>query len=131
MKRITILAACFLVLVPLANIFSYSPTLPAAVAAKKAVIENNLINALESDNEGLMQSAVYYLGEYKSNKAVIPLMKLLHSDCCEGLRIMAALSLTKIGTAKGLFAVKQSGIFDHSESVRKFCNQFYFSNKEK
>ncbi len=131
MNRVTILTACFLVLLLSSEIFSYSPNLPAAVSAKKAIIENNLINALESDNEGLMQSAAYYLGEYKSEKAVIPLMKLLHSDCCEGLRIMAALSLTKIGTAKSLFAVKQCGIFDHSESVKKFCNQFYFSTKEK
>jgi len=58
-------------------------------------------------------------------------MKLLHSECCEGVRITAALSLAKIGTQKGLYAVKQSGIFDHSEAVRKFCLQFYNAKKEK
>lgn len=130
MKRITILLTTFLVLLISFEGFSYNPILPAAVAAKKAVISQNLINALESKNEGLTQSAAFYLGEYKCENAVIPLMKLLHSDCCEGLRVMAALSLTKIGSPKGLYAVKQSGVFDHSDFVRKFCTQFYSSTKE-
>ena len=131
MNRSTILLAAVFVLLFSFEGFSHSPNLPAAVAAKKMVIEKNLINALESNNEGLMQSATFYLGEYKSEKAVIPLMKLLHSDCCEGLRVMAALSLTKIGTPKSLYAVKQNGIFDQSEFVRKFCLQFYSATKEK
>ncbi len=130
MKRTTILLTAFLILFISFEGFSYNPTLPSAVAAKKAVISQNLIKALESKNEGLTQSAAFYLGEFKCDNAVIPLMKLLHSDCCEGLRVMAALSLTKIGSPKGLYAVKQSGIFDHSEFVRKFCNQFYTATKE-
>ncbi|MCK9426877.1 MAG: HEAT repeat domain-containing protein [Ignavibacteriaceae bacterium] len=131
MNRLTILLTSFFILLFAFEGFSYNPTLPEAVTAKKAVITQNLISALDSKNEGLMQSAAYYLGEYKCENAVIPLMKLLHSDCCEGLRVMAALSLTKIGTEKSLFAVRQSSIFDHSDFVRKFCLHFYLSATEK
>ncbi|MFA6598085.1 MAG: hypothetical protein WCS69_10210 [Ignavibacteriaceae bacterium] len=131
MKRTAFLLTSFFVLVFAFEGFSYSPKLPAAVLAKKAIIEKNLIKGLESQNEGVMLSAAYYLGEYRCESGIIPLMKILHSDCCEGLRIMAALSLTKIGTGKSLYAVKQNTYLNESESVRKFCLQFYLAAKEK
>jgi len=131
MKRTTILLASLFMIVFSTIGFSYSPKLPKAVEAKKAIIAKNLIQGLESQNEGVMLSAAYYLGEYKCESGVIPLMKVLHSKCCEGLRIMAALSLTKIGTGKSLYAVKQNTYLNDSESVRKFCLQFYLAAKEK
>ncbi len=95
-------------------------------AAKKSTnaFEQNLLVGLGSDNEGLQTSAAYYLGEIKSNKAVLPLMKILHSSQSEDARIMAALSLYKIGDERGLFAVKENGRFDESEKVRRMCENF-------
>lgn len=131
MNRITTLLASFLVFLLSFNGFSYSPKLPSAAVAKKAVIEKNLIKALDSGNEGVMLDAAYYLGEYKCESGVIPLMKILNNHQNDGLRIVAALALTKIGTGKSLYAVKQNIYFDDSETVRKFCLQFYAAAKEK
>lgn len=131
MKHTAILLTTVFVLIFSFEGFSFSSNLPEVVKAKKAMIETNLLDALTSGNAGLMQSAAYYLGEFKSEKAIIPLMKMLHSDCCDGLRVTAALSLTKIGTGKSLYAVKQCGTFDHSSFVKRFCTQFYSAAKEK
>jgi len=131
MNRITTLLASFLVLLLSFNGFSYNTKLPSTAIAKKAVIEKNLIKGLESGNEGIMLDAAYYLGEYKCESGVIPLMKILNNHENDGLRIAAALALTKIGTGKSLYAVKQNIYFDDSESVRKFCLQFYTAAKEK
>ncbi len=95
-----------------------------------ATIENNLMNGLSSDNFGLRLSSAYYLGEYKSEKAVLPLIKMLHSEKEESARIQAALSLIKIGNAKGIFMVKQAAKFDESQRVRNLCNKFYKASQK-
>jgi HEAT repeat protein len=92
---------------------------------KSAVIEENLLEGIQSDNLGLRISSAYYLGEYKSEKAVLPLVKMLHSETDESARIQAALSLIKIGNPKGVFMVKQAAKFDESRKVRNFCSKFY------
>ena len=89
--------------------------------------EINLLIALNSDNYGLETSAAQILGDIKSDKAVIPLMRLLHTSKDENMRILAAYSLFKIQNPIGLFAVRQSIRFDNSERVRKMCNNFYYT----
>ena len=61
----------------------------------------------------------------KADEAVIPLMKILKSDDNEESRIMAALSLIKIGDLRGIYAVKQAIKYDQSERVNKLCLNFY------
>lgn len=92
-------------------------------------IENYLIG-LKSDNHGLRLSCAYFLGHHKVNKAVIPLMSMLHNEKTEEARIMAALALTKIGNDLGTYAVKQASVFDKSERVRNLCEKFYNSLNE-
>ena len=83
------------------------------------------MNGIHSDNEGLVMSSSYFLGELKSDEAVIPLMKILKSDVNEEARIMAGLSLSKIGDSRGIFAIKQAIRFDKSERVKRMCVNFY------
>jgi HEAT repeat protein len=85
----------------------------------------NLLTALESDNAGLRESAAYYLGEYRCEEAVIPLMGLLRNDERESTRIVAALALCRIGDARGTFAVKRAVLFDESARVRTLCAWYY------
>jgi HEAT repeat protein len=92
--------------------------------AEKVRVEN-LLMGLDSDNNGLMISSAYYLGELKASKATIPLMKMLHEGNTEEQRIAAALSLYKIGSDKSIYAVKGASKFDESKRVRKFCKKLY------
>ncbi len=89
--------------------------------------EANLLEGLHTDNTGLQISAAYYLGEMKSEKAILPLMKLLRSSKCEDLRIIAALSLIKIESRSSVYMVKSESKFNNRAKIRKLCRQFYLA----
>jgi hypothetical protein len=92
--------------------------------------EQNLLIAINTNNYGLKSSAAQILGDIKSEKAVIPLMKILKSSDDENLRIVAALSLYKIQSAMGMFAVRQAIRFDESARVRKMCLNLYLDSEK-
>ena len=84
-----------------------------------------LIVGLESDNTGLKSSSAYMIGELQITKGIIPLLRMLHNEKNEDLRISAALALYKIGSPTSIYAVKQAIRFDESERVSKHCAGFY------
>jgi hypothetical protein len=108
-----------------------SPAVSANNAPKKSLsyrqAELNYIHGVESDNAGLRLSSTLFLGEMKSDEAVIPLMRVLKNCEDEACRIAAAVSLVKIGDSRGLFAVKRAATFDESQRVRDLCWKFYMS----
>lgn len=86
--------------------------------------EANLLVGLASDNLGLRESCAFMLGEIGSKKAVVPLMAMLH-DGVESSRVVAALALSRISDARGVYAVKQAAKFDASERVQKLAAWYY------
>jgi hypothetical protein len=121
-----IILSCFLIVI--FSISSFGFIMPAPAKNKiinRDLVISNLINGVNSGNQGLRMSSTYFLGEMKSDEAVIPLMRILKSDENEEERIMAALSLSKIGDSRGIFAIKQAITFDNSERVKKLCSIFY------
>lgn len=124
MKTVNILITILLLAAGARNIYAAEPPAAKTVVSQE-VIELNLLNGVESGNDGLQLSSAYFLGEMKSAKSVIPLMKLLHESKDESVRIMAALSLIKIGDSRGVYAVQQQGRFDESDHVRTMCRHFY------
>ena len=93
--------------------------------AKLSVIEENLIRGIRSDNSGLQTSCAYFLGEMKSGKAMIPLLKLVKHGATEESRIIAALSLYKIHSKIGMRQLKGLAESDKSELVRKVFDRIY------
>lgn len=87
--------------------------------------ETNLLEGLNSENFGLQFSCAYLLGELRSEKAVLPLVKLLRESTSEDLRIISALSLIKIDSELGIFMVKQGQKFNDNEKTREKCTRFY------
>ena len=85
----------------------------------------SLLMGLNSDNIGLKSSCAYMLGELRVSSAVVPLMRVLHNDENEELRISAALALYKIGTPMSIHAVKQAIRFDDSKRVSELAQKFY------
>lgn len=90
-------------------------------------IEQNRLIGLASDNEGLRISAAFNLGEMKSQKAVIPLIKQLREGTSEEEKIIAALSLIKIGDPRGAFFVGRTAKLGENEKLSYFCEKFYQS----
>ena len=94
--------------------------------AKEACVKT-LFEGINSENEGLQAGCAYMFGELCCDKAVISLLEILHNNPKEEMRILAALSLYKIGDLRGIFAIKQAIKFDESERVSKLCEGFYKS----
>lgn len=127
MKAKVILSVLLVCLITITSFAAEYPTKSKSHTITKDIVIENLINGINSENEGLKSSSTYFLGELKSTEAVIPLLKILKNDVNEEARIMAALSLTKIGDLRGIYAVKQAIKFDSSDRVRKLCQGFYNS----
>ena len=124
MKTMFAVAAAVLVLAMASlSVAGEKPDLGSPEKYEKA--EVNLLIGLQSDNLGLRESAAYMLGELQSDKAVIPLMKMLRDDQRESTRIVAALALCRIGDARGVYAVKRATRFDESTLVQQRCAWFY------
>ena len=124
MKRQTVLFTFFL-LVAFSFLTYAQTTVPTLTSAKKDCIKKSLLLGVESENLGLQSCAAYMLGEFCCDEAVIPLLKILHNSPYEEMRIMAALSLYKIGDSRGIFAIRQAIKFDESKRVSKLCDKFY------
>ena len=90
-----------------------------------SAIEKNLLVGIESENIGLKLSSAYFLGEIKSDKAIIPLLEILHNseECCA--KQVAALALYKINSARGMFAIKQAIKFEEHPQTIKICKILY------
>lgn len=88
-------------------------------------IELNRLIGLASNNEGLRVSCAFNLGVMKSAKAVIPLMQLLREGKNFEERVIAALSLVKIGDPQGVYLVSRLAKFCECEKTRKICEKFY------
>ena len=91
------------------------------------LIEQNYLEGLKAENCGLRTSCAYFLGEMKSEKAVIPLMDLLNSCPKVEVKLVSALSLIKIGDERGIFLVKRQAKFNDIERVRLMCERLYNS----
>lgn len=122
------LASIFAVLLTVvllsASLFAGNSPEKVHKASKAETIKLTLLDGICSENCGLAASAAYYLGELKESRAVIPLLRVLKCSEKEGTRIAAALALTKIGDARGIFAVRQASRFDDSKYVRRMCKIF-------
>ena len=87
--------------------------------------EQNLLAGIKTDNIGLQTSSAYYLGELKSGKSLIQLLKLARYGNTEESRIIAGLSLYKIESDIGMYLLKSLRESDDSEKVRGTFDRIY------
>ena len=95
------------------------------VSAKYETIENNYLAGLNSNNHGLKVSSAYFLGDMKSHKAVIPLMKMFRNEKNDGAKLVAAWSLLKIGDSRGVFLVQRESELGNCDGIRCMLGQLY------
>ena len=92
---------------------------------KLSLFEDNLLQGVKSNNIGLQTSCAYFLGEMKSDNALIHLLKLARNGETEESRIIAGLSLYKIESDIGMYLLKSLRKSDDSEKVRRTFNIIY------
>lgn len=108
-----------------AETFAIGPKFFTSPRITKDVIEKCYLEGVTSDNEGVRASAATFLGYLKSEKAVLPLMKMLRDEKSEDSRIIAALSLIRIGDAQGVYMVGRTALFNSSDRVKRIAEKFY------
>ena len=101
---------------------------PADKAGKN---EANYLIALRSSNESLRINSAYMLGEIRSKKAVVPLMDMFRQERDDGAKLVAALSLLKIGDARGIFLVKRSIELKENDGITIILQHLYSDYKSK
>jgi len=123
MKSKTVLFAVSLILFLSFQIF------PQEIADQKTKAKEDciktLLEGISTENQGLKAGCAYMLGELSCDRGVVTLLDILHNNKSEELRILAALSLYKIGDSRGIYAIKQAIRFDDSERVSRLCETFY------
>ena len=123
MKKSIVLLASLLAIAYVVPVSAQESVLPPN--ANKALIEENLFIGLAYNNLGLQRSCALMLGEIQSNRAVVPLMDVLHNSTDENLRVAAAWALCKIGDARGVYAVKMAVKYDENLKVKSTCAWYY------
>lgn len=116
-------------------LFLFSTALPESPIKSSTKLSENSINAIlngiNSDNYGLRTSAAFVAGEVKCDKAVLPLLAMLKSDTSNKARIVAAVSLYKLGDSRGMYIIKKLAKNEDCTELRKVCNDIIKDNYRK
>lgn len=115
----------FLALLFTAETFAIGPKYFTSPRVTKDVIEKCYLDGITSDNEGVRASAATFLGYLKSDKAVLPLMKMMRDEKNEDSRILAALALIRIGDSQGVYMVGRTALYNSSDRVKRIAEKFY------
>ena len=138
-NKLHIVFALLVIAISTSLVFAVEPVKPAKASSTNTYndftvfseeeydqIETNMLIGIKSNNTGLQTSCAYFLGEMKSDKAMIPLLKLVTNSESEEARIIAAISLYKIQSKIGMYRLKQlSKTYEESELVRKVFDRLY------
>lgn len=93
--------------------------------------KENLIKALNSDNDGVRKSAIYMVGSYKLADFANVLVDRLENENNESIRLLIAYALFETMDAEGLDAVKVLANKDKSQKVRNISSLIYQEYKNK
>ncbi len=85
----------------------------------------SLRQALQSDNDGLRKSAVYFAGLYKIEDLTFELQKILNNDECEQIRLLAAYSLYHLDNKVSLNGILYASKENSNLKLRRICRALY------
>lgn len=91
------------------------------------IVHTNPLEGLKSEEATIRFDSAYMLGELKESKAEIPLMKTLREDADQSVRIVAALSLIKLGKPIGVNLVKRVAELTDCPKTCSVLSKFYES----
>jgi hypothetical protein len=125
MKKSLFIWMSFVFVVAVATVSFAQADKEISTPSKYEAIEANYLNGLNSNNQGLKVSSAYFLGDLKSQKAVIPLMKMFRNENNDGAKLVAAWSLLKIGDSRGVYLVKRETEMGNCNGINCMLHQLY------
>ncbi len=124
-KSKTMLVAVTLFALLFTTVLNAQKTITKTELKQKRMI-GNLVNGINSDNEGLKRSAIYYAGKYKVDEAVDALVEQLEIETSTENKYLISLSLYLIGDNKGIEAVKRVATFDNDPRAKRLAAAVYY-----
>jgi len=86
---------------------------------------DNLKSGINSENDGVRKSSIYYAGKYRIAEVVNCLVERLEKEEEPSIRLLIAYSLYEIKDAEGMKAVKELFMNDSDEKVMRISNNIY------
>ena len=105
------------------NLFAQSNSISNVTNNEYAL--DNLKSGINSDNDGVRKSAIYFAGKYRIEEAVNCLVKRLEKDKEASVRLLIAYSLYEIQDPEGMKAVKELSIKDNDIKVKRMSSNLY------
>lgn len=101
------------------------------------LIEQNIVNALQSDVPGMQADAAQLVRDLRSLRpeqslagCVIPLMAIVKNEQTEsGARILAALALDQLESPMGHFAISRMASFTSDPKLKHVCSWLTYERK--
>jgi len=116
---LTVLITAALILLTCNSVLAQKEAFQNSCQEVKTKMINNLSAGIKSNNEGLRRSSIYYAGYYGIEELTDVLVdKLFHGENST-IKILAAVSLYRIGNNEGFNAVKKLAAAESDAEVRK------------
>jgi len=123
LSAVALSVLCFTIAVQANPIDVITPPSDDATEAQWDVFSKNLVSALNSDNEGVRNSAMRLVIQYHSKvnvkDAMITVMRIYNNSDSENVRRMAVLTLSKMNSNYAMNYLKLSEKYERSESVQR------------
>lgn len=109
-----------LALVQTANVFSQENIKEKLFQHPTAV--NDLMIGIQSENDGLRKSSIYFAGKYRIREVVSALIDQMDQEKNPSIRILIANSLFRIGDERGMEKIIAVAAKDDNGKVRRICS---------
>jgi HEAT repeat protein len=86
---------------------------------------SNLINGINSENEGLRRSSIYFAGKYEYRETTSALVEQLKKEKNPNTRLLIANSLFRIGDPEAMKSVLEISRKDSNNKVRRIAGAIY------
>jgi len=124
-KQTAAVISLILLLVTGVNLNLFAQPNPISNVTNNEYALNNLKLGINSDNDGVRKSSIYYAGKYRIAEVVSCLVERLENEEEPFVRLLIAYSLYEIKDVEGMKAVKDLSIDDSDEKVKRICNNIY------
>lgn len=124
-KQNAAVISLILLLVTGVNLNLFAQPNPISNVTNNEYALNNLKLGINSDNDGVRKSSIYYAGKYRIAEVVSCLVERLENEEEAFVRLLIAYSLYEIKDVEGMKAVKDLSIDDSDEKVKRICNNIY------
>lgn len=115
------------------NTFGQTKSVAELTDHKYAV--QNLIAGIHSDNLGVRESAIYFVGEYRFAELEKELIKQLRVENNSDIKVLIGLALFRLNSEKGMSELQRIMLNDKDQRVvrmsKAIYNEFYIVNSNR